>query len=47
MQRRGDVLHRATMGEEDSDLIRASIVAVGNSLFIRTDSRLYRISSQE
>lgn len=39
----GDILHRARMGEEDDDLIRASIVVAHGCLFIRTNTKLFCI----
>ena len=39
----GEVLSEVPMGEEDEDLIRASIVASGDQLFVRTTAKLYCI----
>lgn len=38
------VLHTTAMGDDDDRLIRSSIVASGSSLFVRTDSKLYRLA---
>jgi outer membrane protein assembly factor BamB len=38
------VLHTAALGDDDDRLVRSSIVASGSSLFIRTDSKLYRLA---
>lgn len=37
------VLHTAAMGDENDKVVRSSIVPAGASLFIRTESKLYRV----
>ena len=39
----GEIVHTAAMGEEDDDYIRSSIAVAHESLFIRTNTTLYRI----
>ncbi len=39
----GSILHRAAMGEEDDDYIRSSVVVAYDSLFVRTNTTLFRI----
>jgi hypothetical protein len=33
------------MGDEDDKMVRSSIVPSGSSLFIRTESKLYRVGA--
>lgn len=40
---KGEVLHKAAMGEDDADQVRATVVAAGKSLYIRTATKLYRV----
>lgn len=42
----GEVLHRAALGEEDDDLIRSSIAVADRSLFVRTNTTLFRIGEE-
>lgn len=42
----GRVLHRAEMGEAGDDRTRATVVAAGNQLFIRTNRKLYCVGSR-
>ncbi len=39
----GEVVHRVSMGEEDDDFIRSTIVVADRSLFVRTNTTLFRI----
>ena len=39
----GDLLHRASMGEEDDDFIRASIAMAHGAAFVRTNTTLFCI----
>jgi len=39
----GSIAHRVAMGEEDDDRIRSTIVVAHGSLFVRTNSTLFRI----
>ena len=43
----GEIVHRAEMGGDDDAQVRASIVAAGTSLFVRTETKLYRIGAAE
>lgn len=42
----GKLLHTAAMGEEDDDYTPSTIVAADSDLFIRTQTKLYRISAK-
>jgi len=41
----GELINRIAMGEENADMIRSSITAVDDQLFIRTNARLYCIEN--
>ena len=41
----GEVLNRIGLGEEDDDFIRATISIAYDSLFVRTNTTLFRIGS--
>lgn len=43
----GQILHEASMGDEDDDLIRSSIVVAADHLFIRTNHMLFCIGDDE
>lgn len=43
----GEILHRAEMGDEDSDHIRGSIAVAHDRIFLRTDTTLYCLGERD